>query len=94
MSSPSRPNWENGDGTGRYTALFSFEHLPIHTQTIGANASGVVGGFLLLGRGGSGASYLTSHDKHHHSFRLYFLFNGGFLIPFVFFLRIPSIWIF
>lgn len=36
MSSPSRPNWENGDGTGRYTALFSFEHLPIHTQTIGA----------------------------------------------------------
>lgn len=36
MSSPSRPNWQSGDGTGRYTALFSFEHLPIHTQTIGA----------------------------------------------------------
>lgn len=32
-------------------ALFSFEHLPIHTQTIGAMHLGWWEGFLLLGGG-------------------------------------------
>lgn len=40
MSYPSRPNWEWGWDRRVYGVVF-FEHLPIHTQTIGANASGV-----------------------------------------------------
>lgn len=73
MSSPSRPNWEWIRDRTVYGVVF-FEHLPIHTQTIGAMHLGC-GRLPTLGRGGSGANFLTSHDSIILS--VYILLIGG-----------------
>lgn len=93
MSYPSRPNWK-GNGTRWYTALFSFdEHLPIHTQTVGAMHLGP-GRASYFWEGESGANFLTSHDSII-VLSVYILPSGGGSVSFVFFVpRIPSIWIF
>lgn len=74
MSYPSRPNWEWGRDRRVYGVVF-FEHLPIHTQTIGANASGVWEASYSW-EGGSGANILTSHDSII-ILSVYILTSGG-----------------
>lgn len=70
MSYPSRPNWDWRRDRRVYGVVF-FEHLPIHTQTIGANASGVWEASYSW-EGGSGANFFDEPRQHHHSFGLYF----------------------
>lgn len=74
MSYPSRPHWEWGRDRRVYGVVF-IEHLPIHTQTIGANASGVWEASYSWGRGDLAQTFLTSHDSIILS--VYILTSGG-----------------
>lgn len=76
----SRPDWQRRPDRTVYGVVF-FEHLPTHTQTIGAMHL-ECGRLPGLGRGNFGANFLTSHDSII-ILSVYILTSGGLLISFV-----------
>lgn len=69
--------------------MFFFEHLPIHTQTIGANASGAWEASYSWEGGIWRKLFLTSHDNIILSVYI-FIYWWCFLFPFVYFNGYPA----